>query len=520
MSNAAPPRGKRRKAASVPAVDAEGQVVGAMLTDPARAAELVRTLAQSDFVADDHGQVFGLLRAMLAAGTPVDARTVVAALPGVQCLAAPGDADNYLRETLGQFVRGADTAYYVGLVRDAAHRRYAAAAAERLLEAVADPLVPTGDAVAEFAVKAARLRAQCAGTGRDGLPSFAGLDVAELTEAVQEEPDWLVRRVFTTDQPILLGARSKAGKTTQLADLAVALASGTPWLGHFDVPQRRRVLLIVGEASRRAAAKRLHRACSARGLSFGDIATWVRVEAVDFPQLPNALHRAAVRDTVERHKIDCVVIDPLYRGLGDVETTSLAAMGDALVGFAQSCQPAALIVSHHATKTAAREYGYVPELEDLSGAGVAEAAGSWWLLGRNAPYEFDGQHDLSVKYGGRDEQAGGYRIAFDERNWRFDLTPLTEYRVQAAEAAADARESAKAGAVRKDAERVLRAAVHVAGGRATRNQFRELSGLNSAKFAAAWGQLLREAAVRESGTLAAANKQTYPAFEVVGRGRK
>ena len=193
-------------------------------------------------------------------------------------------------------------------------------------------------------------------------------------------------------------------------------------------------------------------------------------------------------------------------------------MGDALIEFARCLRPAALVIAHHATKGTAREFGRVPELEDLAGAGIAEAAGAWWLLGRNQPYDFDGVHDLSVRFGGRDEQGGAYRIRFDERAWRFDFQPIDEYRAQSRSADINEREEQKAREaalrVQRDTAAVLNGACHINGQRATRNKFCELSGLSGSRFNAAWASLLRDGSVREDGQIKAANGQECPAFQV------
>ncbi len=251
-------------------------------------------------------------------------------------------------------------------------------------------------------------------------PTFEGVDAAELAGYVNEDIDWVVDWVLAADQPTIFGAGSKVGKTTQLVDLSVALATQTDWLGEFRIPKRRRVLFITGEAGRRAISKRIQRALDARELDWKDLEGWLRVEAIDFPTLPSPDHQDAVSATVKKHSIDVVIVDPLYRGLRGVDTKTLSEMGDAIVSFAKCCEPASLVVSHHTTKTAAREAG-PPALESLSGAGLAESCGNWWLIGRNEPYKFDRIHDLVVTYGGRDEQAGIKRIVFDESDWTFDV---------------------------------------------------------------------------------------------------
>ncbi len=69
---------------------------------------------------------------------------------------------------------------------------------------------------------------------------------------------------------------------------------------------------------------------------------------------------------IKKHGTEIVIVDPLYRGLSGLDTNKLADIGGAIVEFSKACEPASLILSHHITKAAAREFG-PPKLEDLSG---------------------------------------------------------------------------------------------------------------------------------------------------------
>ena len=211
--------------------------------------------------------------------------------------------------------------------------------------------------------------------------SFGGICARELSPYADEPVDWLVDSIFASDQPTIFGARSKAGKTTQLTDLSVALATGTNWLGHFPIKKKRRVLFITGESNRRAMARKLQRATKARRMTLDSLGDNLRTETAEFPILQSVRHRDQITKDIVDYNIDVVIIDPLYRGLGDLDTNRMAEMGDAIVQFSKACQPAALVVSHHTTKSAAKEHGIPPSLEDLSGAGLAESCGNWWLLG-------------------------------------------------------------------------------------------------------------------------------------------
>lgn len=263
--------------------------------------------------------------------------------------------------------------------------------------------------------------------GSNEIP-FEGLDIADLEQFADEPIDWLVDDVFSADQPTLFGARSKCLKTTLLTDLTVALASGTDWLNHFTISKPRRVLFITGESNKRAAARRIRKASRARGLTLSSLKGMIRVEAVNFPKLPSPDHCEQIKRVIDKHQPEVLILDPLYRGLtSDIDTHRMNQVGDAIVYFAQCCRPASLMLSHHGIKASAREYGVPPELEDMAGAGIAESCGNWWLIGRNEKYAWNWQHDLCVQFGGRDEQAGGRRILFHEKEWTSEVTSLHEF---------------------------------------------------------------------------------------------
>jgi hypothetical protein len=257
------------------------------------------------------------------------------------------------------------------------------------------------------------------------IKSFAGKPAEELYDLATQPIEWLVNDVLSSDQGTVIGAKLKSLKTTLLTDLAVALVSGTLWLNRFVVPKKLRVLFLTGEASERAAIRKIKRAADSRNLRREDL-SGLRIEAVNFPNLPNAAHCVAVELAVREHNIDVVILDPLYMGLAGVNTTNLFEVGPAIRQFLESCRPAKIILAHHVKKTAS--YDDAPNLEDLAQAGIAEFAGNYWLMGRMAEYTGDGRHQLAIRYGGRDEQFGLLKLDFDERKWTSDFSSLMDHR--------------------------------------------------------------------------------------------
>ncbi len=262
----------------------------------------------------------------------------------------------------------------------------------------------------------------------DEKRTYEGVTISQLWPLADEPIEWLVDEVFSADQPTIFGAKQKAMKTTMLSDLAVCLATGLPWLRTFEIPKRRSVLIITGEASQKAAIRKVRSAAESLNLTRHDFEDTLRIEAINFPRLPSADDCVSVQQAVTAHNIEVVILDPLYMGLEGLNTTNLTEVGPVLRNFMKHCQPASVIIAHHVKKTAS--FDDAPNLEDLSQAGIAEFAGNYWLMGRIGEYTGDGMHELAVRYGGREGHFGMKKIDFNEFSWTFESSDLLEYRKQ------------------------------------------------------------------------------------------
>ncbi|MCH2131515.1 MAG: AAA family ATPase [Pirellulaceae bacterium] len=255
--------------------------------------------------------------------------------------------------------------------------------------------------------------------------TFAGVDVADHWHLIREPVEWIVEDVFASGQPTIVGAKQKSLKTTLMADLCVALATGRSWLGNFTVPLQRRVLLITGEASLKSALKKLGKAAGP-GCGPEQLKHWIRVEAANFPTLPRQEDCDAVAAAIVEHDIDVLILDPLYMGLEGLNTANLTEVGPAMRRFMAACRPAEVVICHHVKKTAS--FDDAPNLEDLSQAGIAEFAGNYWLMGRMGEYQGEGIHNIAIRAGGRDDQFHLLQMNFNEILWQADFVDLQEHR--------------------------------------------------------------------------------------------
>jgi hypothetical protein len=196
-------------------------------------------------------------------------------------------------------------------------------------------------------------------------PDLGVADLAELVAQVDAAPapSFLIRGAVAEGDYGMLAAEFKAGKTFAVDDLAVSVATGTPWLGLFAIDAPGPVLVFAGEGGKRKIVRRLRAICESRGLDVSSIP--VRV-ALRVPHLTSEASMMLVEAEIVEHRPLLVVIDPLYLAAKGARGSDLYEMGAHLEGIQAVCQRygAALLLSHHWNKT-----GTGKGAKRMSGAG-------------------------------------------------------------------------------------------------------------------------------------------------------
>ena len=77
--------------------------------------------------------------------------------------------------------------------------------------------------------------------------------------AAEYQTQWLVPEVLTRGEPGQIVGPMKACKTTVAVDLCLSIATATPFLGHFAVPNAARCGLVSGESGRATLQETAHR---------------------------------------------------------------------------------------------------------------------------------------------------------------------------------------------------------------------------------------------------------------------
>jgi hypothetical protein len=285
------------------------------------------------------------------------------------------------------------------------------------------------------------------------------------------ELQWLVEDVLVRDQPCILGGPKKALKTLLGIDLAVSVASGTPFLGKYPIPSPERVVVLSGESGRATLQAAARAIADARGrrLSTLDI-HW----GFNLPQLANQNHLAGLKNDIARQEAKLLLFDPLYLALlagpvaQGISAANVYQMGPLLLNVAQACLSVGCtpVLFHHFRLSRPNAYAE-PMLEDLAFAGVQEFARQWVLLSRRSEFDTEdqqGKHELWLKAGGSaghsllravDIYEGKIDRHFRGRTWRVEVLPPTDARIAESDAKAAEKDRKKVAHNKQDENKIL-----------------------------------------------------------------
>jgi hypothetical protein len=201
------------------------------------------------------------------------------------------------------------------------------------------------------------------------VDALTSRSLAELGKAADEAGprEWVVEGAILAAQHGVLGGTWKAGKGWDACDLAVSIASGTPWLGRFACPSPGPVLMFVAEeGDEREIMRRMEAIAGARGLGCRDLPVHV---ALAVPRISDNLDLLGFAREIDFVKPTLTVIDPLYRAAVGADARSLIGMGEVLGRLDPISREAgsALVAVHHNNRS--RE---AKGSASFSGAGAAE----------------------------------------------------------------------------------------------------------------------------------------------------
>jgi hypothetical protein len=168
-----------------------------------------------------------------------------------------------------------------------------------------------------------------------------------------EAQRWLVTGLWLDEAVGIIGAEPKCCKSFLALDLAAAVASGTPCLRHFPVPQAGRVLLYAAEDALHIVRRRLEGICAAAELILQELD--VQVITAPTVRLDLKADRDRLEHTVEQLKPRLLVLDPFVR-LHRIDENASGEVAP-LLAYLRELQRQhhlAVLVVHHAKKGSAR----------------------------------------------------------------------------------------------------------------------------------------------------------------------
>jgi hypothetical protein len=172
-------------------------------------------------------------------------------------------------------------------------------------------------------------------------------------EPRSSEQRWLVDQLFARASVGLLGGPPKAFKTWVAAELALAVATGTPAFGRFAAPEPGPVLFFGAEDPPPDLRMRFDGIARARHLDLAQAPLLL----LDIAQLrlDDARHLDRLRRTLARHKPRLLVLDPFVRlvaGLDENSARDVSAVLGALRTLQREHEVTVLLV-HHMRKSPA-----------------------------------------------------------------------------------------------------------------------------------------------------------------------
>jgi AAA domain len=163
---------------------------------------------------------------------------------------------------------------------------------------------------------------------------------------------WLIEDLWGASSVGVIGGAPKCSKTWLGLDMALSVATGTPCLGQYAVPERGPVLVYLAEDALPIVRERVAGMARHRGL---DLAA-VDVHVITAPtlRLDQERHRMRLLETARRLRPRLLILDPLVR-LHGIDENNAGEVAE-LLAYIRSLQrqlDLSVVLVHHTRKNAA-----------------------------------------------------------------------------------------------------------------------------------------------------------------------
>jgi hypothetical protein len=199
------------------------------------------------------------------------------------------------------------------------------------------------------------------------------LPVVRVGEITREEEThrWLIEALWGASSVGVIGGAPKCVKTWLALDMALSVATGTPCLNQYIVPEPGPVLVYLAEDALPIVRERVEGMARCRQLEIGGVP--IHVITTPVLRLDRGPHRRQLLETVRRLGPRLLILDPLVRlhGIDENNAGEVAA----LLAYFRSLQrelDVSVVLVHHTRKNAA---GGAAAGQGLRGSGDIRAFG-------------------------------------------------------------------------------------------------------------------------------------------------
>jgi AAA domain len=180
------------------------------------------------------------------------------------------------------------------------------------------------------------------------------LPVVRVAEIADDElaERWLVEQLWCARSVGVIGGAPKSAKTWLGLDMALSVATGTPCLGKYAVPEPGPVLIYLAEDALLVVRERIEGMARHRGLDLDQVEIYVITAPV--LRLDQDRDRTRLWETTRRRRPRLLVLDPLVR-LHGIDENHAGEVAE-LLGYIRSLQRElglSVLLVHHTRKNAA-----------------------------------------------------------------------------------------------------------------------------------------------------------------------
>lgn len=292
--------------------EAEEHVLACCLLDEGATLAVARSsgLEEESFYFHSNALIWRVTVEMADKGAGVSVEVLVSELQQRRQLEAIGGMA-YLMRITGPVPTTAHARHFIGLVLEKQRLRSVIRAANKAVEGAYNY---TGGGLSEYGPLAESVEElqRVRSKGGSNLPSI--INWMDFLSEKMEEPQELVSGLLHRGAKMMLGGGSKSMKTWALMDLAISVATGTPFWGMKTVQAP--VLYVNYELMPhffRERGKEIFEAKHIADMASAQLTTWhLRGHACDLrEQIPLFVARTS------GSKYGLIILDPIYKALGD-----------------------------------------------------------------------------------------------------------------------------------------------------------------------------------------------------------